>query len=53
MAEQEPTIIIIKGRRPGLPTPYFQLSCGDVLADYKPLDMDNDKDLDYLWNIRN
>ena len=53
MAKQQPNIIIIKGIRPGLPTPYFQLSYGDVLADYNLVDMDDDENLDYLWNMRN
>jgi len=53
MAEREPTVIIIKGIKPGMPADYWQTSYGDILADYPVIDLDNDDQLDHLWNIRN
>lgn len=53
MVERPPTVIIVKGIRPGVPAQYWQLSCGDMLVDYRPIEVDNDNDPDYLWNMRN
>lgn len=51
--EREPTVMIIKGVRAGIPAEYFQESYGDILTDYPVIDLDNDDQLDHLWNIRN
>jgi hypothetical protein len=53
MTEREPTIIIIKGIRPGMPAEYFQESYGDILVEPQPLDMKDDETLDWGWDRRN
>jgi len=52
MLKREPTIVIIKGIRPGMPAEYFQELYGDILADYPLVDLDDDDQLDRLWNMR-
>ena len=53
MVKRERTILIIKGIRPGMPTGYFQEPYGDILAGYPLVDLDDDNQLDCLWNLRN